>query len=145
MAIAAQSAVRAWINGRLDLVGQGNPLPNGAYLMTQASPEAGAYAVVSRTSEGVTSLVAENPPGVTVARMQCLVLAGTIEASELAAAAVRTAFESLRGQPEQCGTTGIWVLVTDNHLGPLFITPPATLGGEVYAHQVNADFTLAQF
>jgi hypothetical protein len=145
MAIAAQTAVREWINGRTtDLVGPGNPLPNGAYLLPQAVPETGAYTVVSRTSEGVTSVVAEDPSATSLARMQCLVFAGTIEASELAAAALRTAFESLRGNPEPCGNTGVWVLVTDNHIGPILIQWAPT-HGEVYAHQVNADFVLAEF
>lgn len=141
MAVAAQAAVRAWLNSKTDLTGEGNPLSRGAYLTLQRSVADGAYAVVSRTSEGVTNVVAEDSEAGSVARIQCLVFAGTEEASEAAAKAVRAEFENLKGMPEPCGTTGMTVMVAFNHLGP-FLIPWAPDSGEVYCHQVNADFLL---
>jgi hypothetical protein len=141
VSVAAQAAIRAWINGRADLVGDGLPLARGAYLREQRSPADGGYAVISRTSEGVTSIVAEPAPVLAVARIQCLVYAGTEEASEAAAAALRSAFETLEGNPEPCGGTGVTVLTADNHIGPLFV-PHAGDTGEIYSFQVNADFVL---
>jgi hypothetical protein len=141
VSVAAQAAVRAWVNGRADLVGDGMPLSRGAYLKEQRSPADGGYAVISRSSEGVTSVVAEPAPVLAVARIQCLVYAGTEEASELAAAALRTAFETLTGNPEPCGDTGVTVLAAGNHLGPLFVPHPGDTG-EIYSFQVNADFVL---
>ena len=141
MAVAAEVAVREWINSKTDLVGMGNPLALGAFLIEQASPADGAYAVIARSSEGVTRVVSEPAPGVGVARMQCLVYAGTEEASEPAAAALRRAFESLSGCPEPCGDTGVWALVTENLIGPIFV-PHQGDTGEIYAFQVDADFLL---
>jgi hypothetical protein len=141
MAVSAQSAIRAWINAR-DIVGEGSALSRGAYLQTQRSVADGAYAVVSRTSEGVTDVVAEGSDA-GVARIQCLVFAGTEDASEAAAKALRQAFEGLTGAPQKCGTTDVSIMVAFNHLGP-FLVPWAPDGGETYCHQVNADFLLTE-
>jgi hypothetical protein len=143
MAIAAQDAIRAWINARADLVGEGLPLNRGAYLREQRSPADGAYTVLSRGSEGIGSVVAEGGDGIGTARMQFLVYAGTETASEAAAAALREAFETLQGCPEPCGSTGVTVRVAYNHLGPILI-PVAPDAGEIYCHQVNADFLLTE-
>lgn len=141
MSVAAQLAIREWINARTDLVGEGLPLEGGAYLREQRSPAYGAYAVILRTSEGVTSVVAEAAAELGIARVQFLVYAGTEVKAELAAAALRKAFETLTGCPEPCGTTGVMVLVADNYLGPLFV-PHVGDTGEEFCFQVNADFVL---
>jgi hypothetical protein len=139
VAVAAEAAIRAWVTARTDLVGPGNPLEMGAFLWEQASPDHGAYAVLSRNSEGVTAVVAEPAPTLGMARIQAIVYAGTQESAEFAAKSLRAAWESLAGYPERCGTTGITVLVSDNLVGPLYLgnTTP-----EQYAFQVNADFLL---
>jgi hypothetical protein len=142
VSVAAESAVRAWVNA-LPITGPGNPLSRGAYLHEQRSPADGAYAVLSRTSEGVTNVVAENDGALSIARMQCLVYAGTEPAAELAAAALRSAIEKLAGSPQPCGTTGVTVLVTDNLLGP-FLVPHYGATGEQFCFQINADFLLRQ-
>lgn len=133
--------MRAWINARTDLVGDGNPLSRGAYLREQRSPADGAYCVLSRSSEGTTAVVAEAAPGLGVARVQALVYAGTEVAAENAASALMEAFQSLLGCPEPCGDTGTHVLVASNHVGPLLIPPPPDTG-EIYSFQVQADFLL---
>lgn len=133
-------AIRQWINGRSDLVGIGNALPQGAFIREIRSPADGAYVVIARQSEGVTNVVAE-PGGPQIVRIQHITYAGTEQASEAAAKALRAAIESLSGQPVVCGDTGIKILVADNYLGP-FAIPPAPDAGEAYAYQVNADFVL---
>ena len=138
MSIAAEAAVRAWIND-LPITGEGNPLSRGAYLREQRSPADGAYAVIARQPEGVTYRVAEDG-AVCTARIQCLVYAGTEESSEAAAAALMTEIERLTGCPEPCGP-GVRVLVTDNRSGP-FQIPAGPDTGEQFAFQVNADFVL---
>jgi len=143
VAVAAEAAIRAWINSRADLVGEGNPLSGGAYLLQQRSPEGVTYAVISRQSEGVTNVVAEDG-AVGSARIQCLVFAGTQDVAEAAGKALRAEFETLTGCPEACGDTGVRVLVSDNWLGPFAIAPPPD-SGEIYAYQVNADFLLTEF
>lgn len=141
MSVSAQAAIRAWINAS-PLVGEGNPLARGAYLTMQRSVADGAYAVVSRTSEGVTNVVAEDGAAA-VARIQCLVFAGTEDASEASASALRKAFEGLSGLPQRCGDTGVTILVADNYIGP-FLIPWAPDSGETFCHQVNADFVLTE-
>lgn len=141
MSLAAEAALRTWINGHSALVGDGNPLALGAYLRAQRSPGSGAYAVISRSSEGVTNIVAEADSAFSTARMQCLVFAGTEQSAEAAAAALRTLFETLTGCPEPCGDGATIIRVADNHLGPLFIQAGAD-NGEQYCFQVNADFVL---
>lgn len=137
MSIAAEQAVREWVSAR-PIVGEGRPLAMGAYLRRQRSPDTGAYTVLSRQSEGVTRVVAEDG-GVSVARIQFLVFAGTEEAAENAAAALRSEVEKLTGCPERCGDTSTWVLAADNLTGPMFIDNPAA---EQYCFQVGADFLL---
>ena len=142
MSIAVESALRAWINAQPILADEDFPAWRGAYLREQASPADGAYAVIARNPEGVTSVVAEDS-AITTARIQAVVYAGTEDAAERAAAALRTAFESLTGCPQPCGDTGVTVLVADNHYGPMFQpVPPA--GSEIYSFQVGADFLLME-
>lgn len=140
MSVAAQSAIRAWVNAS-SIVGDGNPLSGGAYLREQRSPADGAYAVLMRQSEGVTSVVAEQDGSMGVARMQFVVYAGTEDAAENAATALRSLIETLTGAPQPCGTTGVKILVSDNWVGPLQI-PVSPDTGEIFAFQVNADFVL---
>ncbi len=139
MSIAAEAALRAWVNAR-PIIGEGQPLARGAYLREQASPADGAYAVLQRNPEGVSSgAYIEAEDGLfTTARLQAMVFAGTEEAAENAAAALRGEFEKLTGCPEPCGTTGVTVLVADNHNGPFAV--PGT--NEQFCFQVGADFTL---
>jgi hypothetical protein len=143
MSLPATDAVRAWINARRDLTGEGNPLALGAYLTQQRSPAAGAYAVLARQETGTGgTLTAEPSPALAIARVHAMVYAGTETAAETAAAALRTAWEELTGCPEPCGDTGTFVLVTDNHTGPLYVPMPGE-GGEQFCFQVGADFVLA--
>lgn len=139
MSIAAEAAIRAWVNARSDLKGEGNPLSAGAYLLDQRSPADGAYAVLARAAGGA-SLVAEAGE-VTTATIAAACYAGTQESAEIAAAALRTAFESLQGRPEACGDTGVRVLVASNHQGPVYVDQGPD-SGELYCFQVNADFVL---
>lgn len=142
MAIAAETAVRTWVNDNATLVGNGKPLSRGAYLHEQRSPADGAYAVITRTPEIPDSMVAEDGR-VAISRMQAYVYAGTEVAAEAAAAAMRTAFEGLSGAPEKCGDTGVTVLATDNLLGP-YLVPHYGESGEQYCFSVHADFILVQ-
>lgn len=139
MSSAAEVAIRAWLNAR-PIVGDGQLLARGAYLREQRSPADGAYAVLTRTVEQPGGLVAEDGV-VSRARLIATVYAGTEEASEAAACAVRNEFEKLTGCPEQCGATGVTVFVAANHIGPVFV-PVAPDSGEIYAFQVTADFVL---
>ena len=137
MSVAAENAVRSWINSR-PIVGDGQPLALGAYLANQRSPDSGAYAVVLRNPEGGGRPMVAEDSALSVARMQAMVFAGTIEAAEAAAAALRSEIETLTGVPEPCGDTGVLVLVADNLNGPFAV--PGT--GEQYCFQVGADFVL---
>lgn len=139
MSSSAQVAIRAWLNAR-PIVGDGQLLARGAYLREQRSPADGAYAVLTRTVEQPGGVVAEDGL-VSMARLSVAVYAGTEEAAEAAAVAVRNEFEKLTGCPEPCGTTGVTVLAAANHLGPMFL-PVAADSGEIYAFQVTADFVL---
>lgn len=147
MALAAEVAIRAWINARPIVTGVNldedvPPLANGAFLLPQASPADGTYAFLSRNPEGVGSVVAEDSL-ISTARIQCLVFGGTVEAAERAAAALRGEFEKLTGCPEPCGDTGVIVMTADNHNGPFFI-PLQASGSEVFCFQVGADFMLRE-
>lgn len=139
MSTAAESAVRAWINSR-PIVGVGQPLSRGAYLRDQASPADGAYAVIARNPEGANPLgpPAEDDGAITIARIQAQVYAGSEDAAERGAAALRSEIDKLTGKPEPCGDSGVTVLVTDNRNGPFFV--PGT--AEAYCFQVGADFLL---
>lgn len=139
--IAAEQAVRAWTNAKPSLVGAGNPLSGGAYLLQQRSPATGAYAVISRIAGGA-SMVAEDDNPCT-ARISATVYHPDQVTAETAAAALASVWNDLNGCPEPCGTTGVTALVTDNQTGPVFVpTPPDS--GEPYCFQVAADFVLRQ-
>lgn len=139
MSVAAEAAVRAWINAR-PITAAGQPLANGAYFRDQRSPAGGAYAVIARGPDPGPGIVAEDS-AVTRARIQAYVYAGTVEAAESAASALRGEFETLTGVPEPCGDTGVLVLVADNHTGPVFVPQPADTG-ENYCFQVGTDLLL---
>jgi len=140
VSIAAEAALRAWVNAR-PIVGEGQLLSRGAYLREQRSPADGAYAVIARNPEGLGSIVAEDST-LARARIQAVVFAGTEEAAENAAAALLSEFEKLTGMPEPCGTTGVTVLIADNFTGPFFQPAPPASSGEIYSFQVGADFVL---
>lgn len=141
MSLAATTAIRDWINSR-PIVGDGGPLSRGAYLVEQAAPADGAYAVISRNSEGIGSVVAEEDV-FTRARLQAIVYAGTQDAAEFGAAALRSEWEKLRGCPEPCGETGVTVRVAENFTGPMAI--PWMMGSsEMFGFQVGADFILME-
>lgn len=135
--IAVERALREWVNAR-PIVTAGGPLPRGAYAKLQRSPAAGAYAVLQRNPEGIPVGPVAEDGSVVVARMQAMVFAGTVEAAEDGAAALRSEFETLTGRPQPCGDTGVTVLVADNHNGPFAV--PGT--AEEYCFQVGADFML---
>jgi hypothetical protein len=141
MAVAAETAVRAWVNARADLTG--GPLPLGAYLLGRQprSPAAGAYALLIREpGQSSAGIVAEDTDPST-ARVTAHVYAGTIEAAEAAATALANAWQDLNGAPEPCGDTGITVLVAGNFADPSYVPMPGT-GGEQHCFSTSADFTL---
>jgi hypothetical protein len=140
MSVAAATAIRAWVNGRRDLVGEGMPFPLGAFRRPIESPADGAYCVISRTGDPPSTVGAEDNR-VGISRIQALCYAGTIEASEFAASALRDAFESLRGCPEACGDTNVLVLVCDSVSGPAEMPVPPD-SGEIFCNMVTADLVL---
>jgi hypothetical protein len=144
MATAAESAIRAWINARPGLTGDGNPLSRGAFLNGRQprSPAHGAYALLLR-EPGTNAAMTAEPGGPSVARITAHVYAGTIEASELAATALANAFASLSGAPEPCGTTGVIVLAAGNFAEPGYVPMPGE-GGEQHLFTTGADFVLFQ-
>jgi hypothetical protein len=141
MAVAAETAIRAWVNARHDLID--GPLPLGAYLSGRQprSPAAGAYALLIREpGQAATSVTAEaNDPS--TARVTAHVYAGTIEAAEAAATALANAWQDLNGCPEPCGDSGVTVLVAGNFADPSYVPMPA-VGGEQHCFTTSADFTL---
>jgi hypothetical protein len=138
VSVPAEQAVRAWINGLPNLVGEGHPLSRGAYTLSQRSPADGAYGIVARNPEGQPSGVVVEDSEVTVARVQVQVFAGTTEAAEDAAGALRDEIDRLNGRPEPCGAGPWLVLVTDNRNGPFYV--PGV--NEEFCFQVGADFVL---
>lgn len=134
---AAEAAVRAWVNGKPLLVGEGRPLSQGAFLASQRSPADGAYAVLHRTTSNLTDLVAEDD-GVTFARIIFTVRAGTELAAEEAASALADEIRRLRGCPEPMGDSGMTVMVSAYLTGPDFIAGES----EPYAYAVAADFIM---
>ena len=144
MTVAAETAVRAWINSRSDLVGQppGNPGPlgHGAYLIGQTFPSGGAFAVVSRQPAAEQQFIAEDST-VDAAQVLAQIFGGTQQAAELAAAAYASAVRTLTGSPEPMGDSGITCLIADNVTGPLDVAVPPDQG-ELYAFHVTADFYL---
>ncbi len=141
--MAAETAVREWVNSKPGLVGAGSPLGMGAFLRGQASPGDGAYAIVHRAG-GSSDLVAEQDSNLALASIVFQVYSPTEDVAERAAAALATAIEQLTGSPEPCGQTGVTVLVSDRLQGPVHVPQPAD-SGEPYCFQVGADFTLAEF
>lgn len=144
MTIQAEAAVRAWVNGRLDLTGTQTapgPLPLGAYLTAPRSPSSSAYAVISRQQGTQQRLVAEDTGELDCAQVLAEIFAGTQQAAELGAAAYAKAVRSLSGAPVVMGDSGVTCLVTDNVTGPQDITVPPDQG-EQYLFHVTADFYL---
>jgi hypothetical protein len=142
MAVAAETAIQAWINARRDLTGKGKPLANGAWLYGQAirSPAAGAYAYLVREAGVAGGVVAEDTDP-SVARVTAHVYAGTIQAASRAAVALCNAFQELNGAPEPCGNTGVRVLVADNFTDPGYVPMPGA-GGELHMFTTSANFML---
>lgn len=135
---AAEQAVRSWVNG-LSGLSEG-ALPGGAYLQEQASPAAGAYAVLERAPRSSPGLTAE-PSAVDNASITARIYAGTIEAAEVAASAYADAVRAITGNPVTMGDA--LCLVTDNLAGPAYVRAPAT-SGEEFCFAVSADFVLVQ-
>src|SRR5260370_91847 len=111
--IAADTAIRAWVNGKTGLTGAGNPLANGAFTRAQRSPASGCYVVLGRTG-GSSDTVAEQDTNMSLVPMGFTVYGGTAETAEIAAAALASAIENLTGNPEPCGQAGVRVLVSDH-------------------------------
>jgi hypothetical protein len=141
---SSESAIRAWINARKTLTGQGNPLSRGAFLAGHRprSPADGAYALLSRANAGTGRSVVAEANNPSLSRINALVYAGTVESAEAAAVALSEAFQALTGLPEPCGTTGVTVMVAGNHVDPAYIQQPGT-GGEEHCFLVSAEFLLA--
>lgn len=80
----AEAAIRVWLNGRSNLVGQGNPLPLGVHLNALRSTQGGAYALCERIG-------GYDDPGdapVDTARIAFNVYASTKQAAAIAATAL---------------------------------------------------------
>lgn len=139
--IAAEPAVRAWINSKATLVGIGQPLSNGAFLREQKSPASGCYAVIAQgpTSPGP---VAEPSPNLSQHTIGAMIYGGTQDTALAAATAYASAVEQLLGCPEACGSTGVKVLAAMNVTGPA-AQPWAPDTGEQFAYLVTAQFLLA--
>lgn len=142
MSLPAEQAVRAWANGRADLVGAGQPVSGGFYLLQQRSPASGQYAVLARQSVATPDVVAENDGQLDQARISALFYGGSQETAEAAAGAFASAVQSFSGLPAACGDTGVLLLATDNLSGPMYVPMPAE-GGEQFAFEVGADFLLS--
>jgi hypothetical protein len=142
VAVAAATAIRAWVNARSGLTGPGNPLASGAYLDGEAirSPASGAYALLVREPGTNAAVVAEDT-AVAVARITAHVKAGTIQAAEAGAVALCNAFQTLTGCPEPCGATGVTVLAAANFAEPGYVAVPSA-GGEQFEFTTGADFIL---
>lgn len=140
MAIAAEAAIRAWINSRTDLVGEGNPLSRGAYLQSQRSPADGPYCVLIREMGTDPDIVAE-PGGPQACRITAHVFAGTEQAAELAAQALLQAWQGLSGNPQPAGDTGAVILTAAGFSAPGYVPAPAE-GGEMHEFQVSAALVL---
>lgn len=144
MAVPAVTAVRAWLNSRPGLTGRGNPLAQGAYLEGGAvrSPAHGAYARLILEPGTSADLVAE-PGGPSVARITAHIFSGSIESGQAAAVAVNNAFQSLAGNPERCGSTGVVILAAANFAEPGYVPAPGE-GGEQHEFTCGADLVLYQ-
>lgn len=137
MAVDAEGAVKAWINGLPDLVGPGRPLPLGAHLTRLRSPGKGAYAFLIVVS-GTRALAAEQP--VHAARISAMIHGTTRESAARAAAAYTTVLEQMEGVPAVMGEDVICHSVTDV-TGPL-ATDEHDSNREQYVYVVDADFFL---
>jgi hypothetical protein len=115
--LAAVTAVRAWLNGRTDLVGKGKPLGLGVFRASRPprSPGQGAYVLLSQISGG-SELLAE--AGIGRARISATVYAGTEDTAEAAAVAYFNAVEALTGEPAAMGDTARCLIAADLS-GPL--------------------------
>jgi hypothetical protein len=144
MALSAETAIRDWINTRAGLTGEGNPLPRGAFLNGRQprSPAHGAYALLIREAGAGGQVIAEDSDP-SLARITAHVYAGTIEAAEAACSAVANAFQSLTGCPQRCGSTGVTVLVADNHTDPGYVPMPGA-GGEQHCFTTSSTFMLTR-
>jgi hypothetical protein len=143
MTVAAETAVRAWINSRPDLVGEPGspgPLGHGAYLIGQVFPSGGGFAIVARQSAAAQQMIAEDS-AVDAASVLAEIFGSTQQAAELAAAAYASAVRTLTGSPVAMGDTGVTCLVADNVTGPLDVAVPPDQG-ELYSFHVTADFYL---
>lgn len=138
MAVAATTAVRAWILSRPDLKG---PIPRGAFLAGRQprSPAHGGYVLLSRDLGVDPDVIAEdsNP---TMVRISMNCFAGTIEAAEAAANALSDALRDLSGCPVPCGTLPVLILCADHVTGPGYVSMMS--GGEQYLFSVAASFML---
>jgi hypothetical protein len=137
MAVDAEGAVRAWVNGRTDLVGEGRPLPLGAHLARLRSPAQGAYIRLLRVG-GVRALTAETP--FDQARISGTIYGTTKETAAQAAAAYATVLEGLQGDPVMM-SPGVECKVVDNITGPIALDDSDS-GREQYRYLVDADFFL---
>jgi hypothetical protein len=143
VAVAAEAAIRAWINSHPALTGKGRPLPRGCFEGREIrSPAHGAYALLYR-DPGVTGQVCAEDAGPSRCRVTAHVFAGRVDVAETAAVALANAWAELTGSPQPCGETGVLVLVADNVADPGFV-PPQAAGGEVYEFTTGADFILYQ-
>lgn len=142
MSLPAEQAVRAWANGRTDLVGNGSPVSGGFYLLQQRSPASGQYAVLARQSVATPDVVAENDGGLDQARISTICYGGTQETAEAAAVAYANAVLSLSGRAVPCPGVPVTILASANLSGPMYVPMPAD-GGEQYAFEVGADFLLS--
>jgi hypothetical protein len=136
MAVDAEAAVKAWLNARLDLVGQGRPIPLGAHLGRLRSPGRGAYAHLLRVG-GSPSLTAESP--VDRARVSATLYGTTKETACAAALAYATALERLDGIPTAMGP--LVCATVDNITGPTALDDHES-AREQYRYVVDADFYL---
>jgi hypothetical protein len=133
--VVASTAVRAWVNA-LTIVGRGQKLALGAFLEPPRSPGQGAYALLSRVGRA-GDLVAEET--IDSPRISATILAGTLEAAEIAAVAYANEVDKLRGVRAAMGDTSC--LVADNITGPLYVDLGRSTQ-EQYQFLVDADFYL---
>jgi hypothetical protein len=138
--VEAEGAVRAWLNARADLVGQGKPIQLGAHLTRLRSPGRGAYAYLLRVG-GLPALTAERP--VDQARISVTLYAPTKETAALAATAYASALHvlSLGGPPVPMGPNAL-CRVVDNITGPTAVDDHLSQR-EQHRYVVDADFFLA--
>lgn len=137
MAVDAEGAVRDWVNGRTDLVGEGGPIHLGAHLGGRLrSPGRGAYVVLLRVG-GARALTAEKP--FDQARISATFYAPTKEIACVAATAYTTALEGVDGAPVQMGPLVVCHVV-DNISGPTALDDRADTE---YRYLVDAEFVMS--